>query len=166
MADEVLAYWKNLLTTRTTTLRERAERAEAENGRLRHALERIADQRHCPTHRMFVRRCQSDALCLSCVAHAALQADDIASTDPTEGVYGSAAFKAITGEEPTTTAEPTPIDLVRVLRVVLGLPSGSLAVTPKAAWDEAIEHVRKLTTGRCHACLEAALSASRTAVDQ
>lgn len=30
-----LAYWKNLLTTRTETLRERAERAESEIDRLR-----------------------------------------------------------------------------------------------------------------------------------
>ena len=50
--------------------------------------------------------------------------------------------------------EPTPIDLVRQLRVVLGMPSGALAMTPKAAWDEAIERVHNLTTGRCSTCLE------------
>ena len=49
--------------------------------------------------------------------------------------------------------EPSPIDLVRQLREVLGLPSGAMSVTPRAAWDEAVEHVRLLTTGRCHACL-------------
>jgi hypothetical protein len=49
--------------------------------------------------------------------------------------------------------QPHPIDLARELREVLGLPSGALPITPKAAWDEAIEHVRQLTLGHCHACV-------------
>lgn len=49
--------------------------------------------------------------------------------------------------------EPSPIDLVRELREALGMFDGAMPITPKAAWEEAIERVRGLTEGRCHACM-------------
>ena len=50
-------------------------------------------------------------------------------------------------------SDPTPVDLVHELREALGLFSGAMPITPKAAWEEALDVVRLLRTGRCHACL-------------
>jgi hypothetical protein len=50
-------------------------------------------------------------------------------------------------------ADPTPVDLVHELREELGLFSGAMPITPKAAWEEALNVVRLLRSGRCHACL-------------
>ena len=49
--------------------------------------------------------------------------------------------------------EPSSHDLTVELRNALDLFAGSMSVTPKAAWEEAIERVRLLASGRCHACL-------------
>lgn len=49
---------------------------------------------------------------------------------------------------------PEAIDLIRELRTALGLFDGAMPVAPKDAWDEALGVARKLTTGRCWACLE------------
>lgn len=48
---------------------------------------------------------------------------------------------------------PEAIDLIRELRTALGLFDGAMPVAPREAWDEALGVARKLTTGRCWACL-------------
>lgn len=40
--------------------------------------------------------------------------------------------------------EPNPIDLVKELRQALGMFSGAMSISPKEAWDEAIEQVKWL----------------------
>lgn len=44
----------------------------------------------------------------------------------------------------TTDPTPTLIDLVRELRGAVGLFDGAMPITPKAAWEEAIEKVKAL----------------------
>lgn len=44
--------------------------------------------------------------------------------------------------------EPNPLDLVRELRCALGLFDGAMPITPKEAWDEAIDLARRLAAGR------------------
>lgn len=51
-------------------------------------------------------------------------------------------------------AEPTLIDLVQELRRTVGLFDGAMAITPQAAWEEALERVRLLKTGACWRCME------------
>lgn len=55
--------------------------------------------------------------------------------------------------EPLADTEPTLIDLVRELREAVGLFAGAMPITPKAAWDEAIEKVKRLNGGLCSECL-------------
>lgn len=49
-------------------------------------------------------------------------------------------------------AEPTPTDLVRQLREVLGMFAGAMSVTPQAAWEEALQRVEQLKEGMCWVC--------------
>lgn len=49
-------------------------------------------------------------------------------------------------------AEPTLIDLVAELRRAVGLSDGAMSITPKAAWEEAIEKVKRLNGGLCSEC--------------
>lgn len=44
--------------------------------------------------------------------------------------------------------DPDPRDLVRELRAALGLFAGALPYSPKQAWEEAIEVVRRLAGTR------------------
>jgi hypothetical protein len=50
--------------------------------------------------------------------------------------------------------EPTLIDLVQELRRAVGLFDGAMTITPKAAWEEALEVVRNLRRGYCPRCYE------------
>lgn len=50
--------------------------------------------------------------------------------------------------------EPDRLDLIRELRQVLGLFSGAMSISPKQAWEEAIDEVRGLRQGRCASCME------------
>ena len=43
---------------------------------------------------------------------------------------------------------PEPLDLVRELRQAVGLFDGAMPITPKRAWDEAIDRARQLAAGR------------------
>ena len=51
-------------------------------------------------------------------------------------------------------SEPTLIDLVQELRRTVGLFSGAMTITPKQAWEEALEVVRNLRRGYCPVCYE------------
>lgn len=55
--------------------------------------------------------------------------------------------------ERSENVEPTTHDLIVELRETLGLFAGAMPISPQQAWGEAIERVRLLTTGRCHACI-------------
>lgn len=50
--------------------------------------------------------------------------------------------------------EPTPSDLVQELREACGLFGGSMSVTPKQAWEQAIERVKAMRDGKCSHCLD------------
>jgi hypothetical protein len=54
---------------------------------------------------------------------------------------------------PEHDSEPTTHDLIVELRETLGLFSGAMPVSPKQAWEEAIDTVAKLTQGRCWVCM-------------
>lgn len=53
----------------------------------------------------------------------------------------------------TRPPDPTPTDLVRELRRAVGLFDGAMPITPKQAWEEALEVVAKLRRGMCSTCL-------------
>lgn len=50
--------------------------------------------------------------------------------------------------------DPHVQDLVRELRRAVGLFDGAMAITPKQAWEEALEVVRNLRRGYCPVCYE------------
>lgn len=48
---------------------------------------------------------------------------------------------------------PDRMEMVRELRRAVGLFDGALPITPQAAWEEAIERVKRLDQGQCAECL-------------
>lgn len=53
-----------------------------------------------------------------------------------------------------TEGEPHLQDLVRELRRAVGLFDGAMPITPKQAWEEALEVVANLRKGYCARCVE------------
>jgi hypothetical protein len=51
---------------------------------------------------------------------------------------------------------PDGMAMVRQLREALGLFSGAMPISPKEAWDEALDAARNLKLGYCWKCMEQA----------
>lgn len=49
---------------------------------------------------------------------------------------------------------PDGMEMVRQAREAVGLFAGAMPITPQQAWEEALERMRQLATGRCAACME------------
>jgi hypothetical protein len=62
-------------------------------------------------------------------------------------------YTASLQERPVSDSEPTTHDLIVELRDALGLFSGAMPISPKQAWEEAIDTVTELTHGRCWVCM-------------
>jgi hypothetical protein len=51
-------------------------------------------------------------------------------------------------------AWPDGMEMIRQVREALGLFAGAMPITPKQAWEEALERARGLSQGRCWVCMD------------